>query len=90
MRAAAPSDARGSAGARRLSALDGLRGLAALGVLTTHVAFHTGAVKAPVFGPIVSRLDVGVCLFFLLSGFLLYHPWARAAIAATPAPDSLS
>lgn len=77
-----------SPSARHIGALDGLRGLAALMVLTTHVAFHTGAVTSVGFGPIVSRFDLGVCLFFLLSGFLLYQPWALSAMSGTPGPST--
>jgi peptidoglycan/LPS O-acetylase OafA/YrhL len=70
----------------QIDALDGLRAIAALMVLTTHVGFHTGLVTAGAIGAAVSRLDLGVCVFFLLSGFLLYRPWARAAMVATPGP----
>lgn len=70
----------------QIGALDGLRAIAALMVLTTHVAFHTGLVTDPGLGPIVSRLDLGVCIFFLLSGFLLYRPWARSAMSGNPRP----
>lgn len=70
----------------QIDALDGLRAVAALMVLTTHVAFRTGMVTHPWIGPIVSRFDLGVCVFFLLSGFLLYRPWARSAMTQRPSP----
>lgn len=60
--------------------LDGYRAIAAFMVLTTHVAFNTGEILTPVLGPLLGRMDFGVTLFFLLSGFLLYRPWARAAM----------
>ena len=66
--------------------LDGYRALAAFMVLTTHVAFNTGAIFLPVVGPLMGRMDFGVTLFFLLSGFLLYRPWAKAAMTATTGP----
>lgn len=66
--------------------LDGYRAIAAFMVLTTHVAFNTGEIRTPVLGPLLGRMDFGVTLFFLLSGFLLYRPWARAAMTATPGP----
>jgi peptidoglycan/LPS O-acetylase OafA/YrhL len=75
-----------SATSSQIDALDGLRALAALMVLTTHVAFQTGLVTAPFMGPITSRLDLGVCVFFLLSGFLLYRPWAKAAMVGGSGP----
>lgn len=56
-----------------------MRAVAALGVLTTHVAFQTGAVALPVLGPILGRLDLAVALFFALSGFLLWRPWVASA-----------
>lgn len=59
--------------------LEGMRALAALGVLTTHVAFQTRAIEWPVLGPILGRLDLAVALFFALSGFLLWRPYAAAA-----------
>ena len=66
--------------------LDGYRAMAALMVLTTHVAFTTGEIFAPVFGPLLGRMDFGVTLFFLLSGFLLYRPWALSAMVDTTGP----
>jgi peptidoglycan/LPS O-acetylase OafA/YrhL len=60
-------------GARRmLPALDGLRAVAAGAVLLTHVAFRTGQTQAGAGGAVLGRLDVGVAVFFVLSGFLLY------------------
>ena len=59
--------------------LEGMRGLAALGVLVTHVAFQTGAVSIPVLGRIFGRFDLAVAVFFALSGFLLWRPHAATA-----------
>lgn len=65
-------------GTRRLPALDGLRGVAALMVLATHVGFQTGAgLHGPLAG-VLSRLEIGVAIFFLLSGFLLWTPFTLA------------
>ncbi len=66
--------------------LDGYRAIAAFMVLTTHVAFNTGEILTPVLGPLLGRMDFGVTLFFLLSGFLLYRPWARDAMLDRPGP----
>jgi len=64
-------------------ALDGIRGMAAAAVLFTHVAFATGATAEGAFGAILARLDYGVALFFLLSGFLLTRPWLTAAVGSS-------
>ncbi|PRY01593.1 acyltransferase family protein [Allonocardiopsis opalescens] len=70
-------------------ALDGVRAVAALLVLVFHVAVETGAALAPGFwGGVLARGEIGVPLFFALSGLLLYRPWARAALAAGPGPHT--
>jgi peptidoglycan/LPS O-acetylase OafA/YrhL len=68
----------------RFPALDGLRGLAALAVVTTHVGFQTGRTARPgPLGHLIARGDFGVTVFFLLSGFLLYRPLAAGVRRAT-------
>lgn len=74
-----------SAGSR-FPALDGYRAIAALMVLLTHVASSTGEVDKGVVGHVLGRFDFGVPLFFLMSGFLLYRPWVRAALEGRPRP----
>jgi peptidoglycan/LPS O-acetylase OafA/YrhL len=66
--------------------MEGMRAVAAFGVLTTHVAFQTGAVGWPAVGPVLGRLDLAVALFFALSGFLLWQPHALAAWGLAPEP----
>ncbi len=61
-------------------ALDGLRAVAALAVLFTHVGFATGAVEPTVLGALTARLDIGVALFFALSGYLMMLPWVVVAL----------
>ncbi|GAA3759420.1 peptidoglycan/LPS O-acetylase OafA/YrhL [Spinactinospora alkalitolerans] len=69
-------------------ALDGIRAIAALMVLVFHVAVETGVALAPgVPGALLSRGEMGVPLFFALSGLLLYRPWARAALDGADGPD---
>ncbi|MBT0567473.1 acyltransferase [Williamsia sp. CHRR-6] len=60
-------------------ALEGVRAVAALGVLTTHVAFQTNLVDGSPLGAVLGRLDMAVAVFFALSGFLLWRPHAVAA-----------
>ncbi|WP_283138408.1 acyltransferase family protein [Rhizohabitans arisaemae] len=70
-----------------LPALDGMRALAAFTVLTFHVAIETGAGLRPGFlSTLPTRGDVGVPIFFVLSGLLLYRPFAAAALLGEPAP----
>ena len=71
---------------RSLPALDGVRALAAVGVVVTHVTFRTGDYGAGLLGGVFARLDVAVAVFFVLSGFLLLRPWVAAAIAGDPRP----
>ncbi|MGZ6887953.1 MAG: acyltransferase family protein, partial [Acidimicrobiia bacterium] len=70
----------------RFPGFDGLRALAALAVLVTHVA-DTGGANAPnLFGIFFARFDGGVAIFFVLSGILLYRPFARAHLLDEPRP----
>ncbi len=70
----------------RFAALDGYRAIAALMVVSTHVAFSSGLVTQGAVGALLSRFDFGVTLFFGISGFLLYRPWVRFGLAASPRP----
>ena len=85
LRGAAPAAGRGRA-PERFPALDGVRAVAALAVVLTHVGFQTGeAVSGPARAAL-SRLDIGVAVFFVLSGFLLHRPQAAAALRGAPPP----
>jgi len=71
----------------RFPLVDSLRALAALGVLATHAGAAAGLYTGEtLLGPFVARLDVGVAIFFLISGFLLYRPFVRARIEGLPQP----
>ena len=70
---------------KRFTALDGYRAVAAVTVVVFHVLFLTGEnIAGTWMGNLASRLDVAVALFFLLSGFLLYRPWAVAHLSPHP------
>ena len=66
--------------AGHFAGFDGLRAIAALGVLLCHVGLQSGFVGRSGTGPWISRADVGVALFFVLSGFLLYRPFVAARL----------
>lgn len=81
--AAAPPRLRGF-----IPSLEGMRALAAFGVLTTHVAFQTGHVGGSVSSRAFGRLDLAVAVFFALSGFLLWRGHARAARGLLSSPPA--
>jgi peptidoglycan/LPS O-acetylase OafA/YrhL len=72
----------------RLPCLDGVRGIAALGVILVHVGLISGYNPRPgaTLGPYFARAEVGVTVFFLLSGFLVYRPFVAAHLDGRPAP----
>lgn len=52
-----------------------------------HVAGNTGVMyRDGMFAWMTTRLGIAVPIFFLLSGLLLYRPWAKAVLLDTPAP----
>jgi peptidoglycan/LPS O-acetylase OafA/YrhL len=63
---------------RTFPTLNAVRGIGALMVLTTHAAFNTGQILRGWPGGVLARLDFGVPLFFVLSGFLLSRPFFLA------------
>ncbi|WP_210836300.1 acyltransferase [Micromonospora sp. C31] len=73
--------------------LEGLRGVAAVMVMLTHIALTTGVIASemygatgnPVAGPIFNTMDVSVPIFFVLSGLVLYRPFALATLTDRPA-----
>jgi peptidoglycan/LPS O-acetylase OafA/YrhL len=74
-----------------LAPLEALRGVAAWSIVTFHVWLFTSAATltwnlgpATVF---MRPLQSGVTLFFVLSGFLLYRPFAQAALNGTARPS---
>jgi peptidoglycan/LPS O-acetylase OafA/YrhL len=77
----------------RLRGVEGLRALAALSVLLHHVwLFDRAPTSTPVALPgpglrIAADLRIGLTLFFVLSGFLLYRPFAAAILRADRLPS---
>ena len=71
----------------RFPAFGGLRALAAISVAVTHASYISSFnVQSSDLGPITSRLDIGVAVFFVISGFLLYRPFALAHLSGKPRP----
>ncbi len=71
-----------------LPALDSMRAIAAVAVVATHASFWGGAYAQPRFGTALARLDIGVAIFFVLSGFLLSLPWLERHARRLPAPST--
>lgn len=68
--------------------LTGLRAVAALLVVGAHAAFWTGRYTPDLAGGAFSRLEIGVAVFFVLSGCLLFRPWLRAAAGERELPSA--
>jgi peptidoglycan/LPS O-acetylase OafA/YrhL len=83
--AAAPSPALAPPpGNPRFPLLDAMRAFAALAIVMTHVSGVTGFNTDNALGAYTARLNFGVTLFFLLSGFLLYRPYVAARLEGRP------
>lgn len=67
--------------------IDGARAIAAFGVVIVHVTFLSGYVFRSPLGPLFARADIGVEVFFLLSGFLLYRPFLVRRFRGEPQAD---
>ena len=46
--------------------------------MATHAAYTTGKYTHGYVGLVYSRMEIGVPIFFVLSGFLLFGPWVKA------------
>lgn len=71
----------------RVPSLTGIRAVAALLVVLTHAAYTTGKYPQGYLGLVYSRMEIGVPIFFVLSGFLLFSPWVNRAVDRRPAPS---
>jgi len=71
----------------RFPLVDALRAFAAIAVVGTHTAFFAGAYgQGTDLGLWLARLDAGVAVFFVISGFLLYRPFVKAHLDDRPVP----
>lgn len=84
----------------RFPCFDGLRAIAAIAIVFHHAGFTTAfflrGVRIPgtghtlMIGHYFARMDAGVQVFFLISGFLLYRPMVAAAFDGRPPRDPRS
>lgn len=74
-------------GPGRVASLTGVRAVAALLVVLTHAAYTTGKYPQGYLGLVFARMEIGVPIFFVLSGYLLFTPWVRAAASGKPWPS---
>jgi peptidoglycan/LPS O-acetylase OafA/YrhL len=72
--------------ARRLLALDGLRGLAAVAIAIHHTWMFT-AHGMTIADRVLLEMRLGVTLFFVLSGYLVFGPFVAAALDGRAQPD---
>ncbi len=72
---------------RFFDGLDGLRFVAAFLIVLHHAGFASAATfRYDLFGKFLARADVGVSVFFVLSGFLLYRPFVVAQFSGAAFP----
>lgn len=79
----------------RVPALDGLRGLCALAVLVFHVSYSSGVMhhfsdpRDNTWGYLTAGMGVFLPPFFVLSGLMLYLPFARHTLSGAAKPPVL-
>jgi peptidoglycan/LPS O-acetylase OafA/YrhL len=73
---------------RHFAGFNGLRAIAAVTVLLIHTAFISGFTFQSSLGIYTARLEIGVSVFFLISGFLLYRPFAISHLTGRSAPNT--
>ena len=76
------------AGHPRFPLVDGLRALAALAVVVVHARVMGGPAGGAAPTRLLSHLNVGVALFFAISGFLLYRPFIAQRTSGAPRPHA--
>ncbi len=79
---------------KRIGTLDGIRGLCAMTVVVTHVAFSTFVLPSAAGDPtegfwsILAAGQVGaIGPFFIMSGLFLYRPFVRSAMTGRAKPE---
>ncbi len=77
---------RQSSSGRRVPGIEGLRALAAAGVVVFHAYYCRAGLGGGLSGLLLRDCALGVTLFFTLSGYLLFRPYVRAALCGTSTP----
>jgi peptidoglycan/LPS O-acetylase OafA/YrhL len=73
----------------RFALFDSLRAIAVLSVVAFHVSTFTGDLDKRVLGDVLGLLgNQGLVIFFVISGFLLYRPYAAAHCGGKPRPST--
>ncbi|MEA2145018.1 MAG: hypothetical protein QOG59_605, partial [Solirubrobacteraceae bacterium] len=73
----------------RFALFDSLRGIAVLCIVAYHVTSITGEMNRPIIGDLFSVLgNQALILFFVISGFLLYRPYAAAHVRGRSRPNT--
>lgn len=62
---------------RNYPQLDTMRAVGSIAVVATHTSFWSGVIGNGLWGAATQRLEVGVAIFFVLSGFLLGRPYLQ-------------
>ncbi len=81
---ATPDALKPPPGNPRFPLFDGLRAIAACSVLVTHCSGITAFNTDNALGAYTARMNLGVTIFFLISGFLLYRPFVAARVEGKP------
>ena len=68
----------------RFAGLDGLRAIAAGAVFFHHVGFWSSATFTSSIGGYLARMDIGVPVFFSISGFLMFRPIVVSVVDDVP------
>jgi peptidoglycan/LPS O-acetylase OafA/YrhL len=84
MAAAVPEVVAPPPGNPRFPLFDSLRAIAALSIVLVHTALFSGVFGHASYQRLVAHLDIGVTIFFVISGFLLYRPMLAARILEAP------
>lgn len=76
-----------AARSHRFQLVDAMRAIAACSVLVLHVAGAADKLGPHAFGSsYLQRLNVGVWIFFVISGFVLFRPFAVSHLRGEPEP----